>query len=130
LLIALLMSWENLRAEILNRYEHARVHDHEVRLVLGLGHERVPMVVRGRGDLGIVVAPIARGSTSQLVTMVRAATMLGAPVVLLGATMCIRAVVAPDDVERVLQEVARSVLRIRRATTPRSTDVNAFAFAL
>ncbi|GEM_PF-5661708 len=126
------MSWNQIKSEILDRHAHAFEHDaDELRLVLAFGGaERVALVVRRQGDAGVVVAQVATGTASQIIAMLRAATALGIPLAMIGDNVCVRAGIANDNVEHVLQSSARAALRMRRATPPVRADLGAFAFAL
>jgi hypothetical protein len=126
------MNWKHIKTEILERHEHAIEHDpDDVRLVLAFGNgERVPLVVQHHGSVAIVVAQIATGTASQIMTMLRAATALGIPLVMIGDSVCVRTTIANDNVELALQSTARAALRMRRVSVPARTDLGAFAFAL
>ncbi|MGE0395630.1 MAG: hypothetical protein AB7T06_02805 [Kofleriaceae bacterium] len=126
------MSWKQIKAGILERHRHAVEHDEtEVRLVLGYNDgARVSLVVREHANAAVIVAQIARGSASQIVAMLRAASSLGVPITMIGDSVCVRVPVANDNVETTLQSVARAALRVRSASTPPRTDLGAFAFAL
>src|SRR5262245_47896232 len=129
------MSWSEIKAEILGRHEHAFEHGAgELRVVLAFdgGSARVPLVVRRHGELAYVVAHVANGTAQQVTAMLRAATALGVPLVMIEDAVCVRAPIANDNVERTLQTTARAALRVRRmtTTTPERAELGAFAFAL
>lgn len=133
LLSPVTMSWNKIKQELLRRHQHAfELDENEVRVVLGFdGGHRVPLAICRRDDeSAVVVAQVATGTPSQVVTMLRAATALGVPLVVLGDNICVRTAITADETESVLQATARAALRMRRAVVAPSTDLGAFAFAL